>query len=343
MTDAAPTARPALLSITLAETERLFDEWGFLPAHARTLRHAVLDGRDPMATPRVPHALLERVDATLRWLGTESVRQEPADDGSTKHLIRLEDGALVETVHLPGSPGGAPSACVSSQVGCAMACRFCASGLDKVARNLLPHELLEQIAHLRRSGPVRRLVFMGSGEPTQNLRNLAVAMDVLQAEGGIGPRKMLVSTVGPASAVDRLTAMGRRFTLALSLHASTPEQRASLIPTQHKQRPDALLDAADRFSAATRTPYQVEYVLLGGENDAPEDAERLAALLDGRRAHVSVIAWNCVPGMPFESPSQSRAEAFVETLRAGGASATLRRTVGGEATAACGQLRASAG
>lgn len=221
-----------------------------------------------------------------------------------------------------------------------MACRFCASGLDKVARNLEAYELLEQVVHLRRSGPVRRLVFMGSGEPTQNLRSLAVALDVLRDEAGIGPKHTLVSTVGPASAVDRLAALDRRFTLALSLHSPDLALRGALIPTQRKADPVDLLDAADRFAARTRRPYQVEYVLLGGVNDQPEHARRLASLLAGRRAHVSAIRWNAVEGMEYRTPEDGAAEGFVETLREAGVSAQLRRTVGGEATAACGQLRA---
>jgi 23S rRNA (adenine2503-C2)-methyltransferase len=333
--------KPAFLSLTHDEAREWVRTRGEAPTHAGALRRALLHGADPTQTPNVPRRLIDALEAAFVWLESESIEQHDAPDGSTKHLIRLGDGTLIETVHLPGSRGGAPSACLTSQVGCAMACRFCASGLDKVTRNVAAHEYLEQLVHLRRRGDVQRLVFMGSGEPTQNLRNLAAALPVLRDEARIGPKNTLVSTVGPAAAVDRLGELGLRLTLALSLHASTPELRAALIPTQRKETPAGLLDAADRYSAKVRRPYQVEYVLLRGVNDRDDDAEKLAALLEGRRAHLSLIRWNAVPGMPFETPLFADAQRFTQRLRDAGVSATLRETVGNEAAAACGQLRSS--
>ena len=333
-------ARTPFLSLDVAATRELLVELGGSAVHAGALRRALLAGRDPSTSTRAPKRLVDALRERVRWTSSESEEQHPAEDGSVKHLLRLSDERVVETVRLPGTPGGAGSACLSSQVGCAMACRFCASGLDKVARNLEAHELLEQVVHLRRCGEVRRVVFMGSGEPTQNLRNLAVALDVLRDEAGIGPKYTMVSTVGPASAVDNLADLDRRFTLALSLHSARPTTRAELIPTQTKADPESLIAAADRFAARHRRPYQVEYVLLAGVNDGPDDAHELARLLTGRRAHVSAIRWNAVGGMEFQSPSAEAARAFVSVLHEAGISARLRRTVGGEATAACGQLRA---
>lgn len=332
-----------LLSLDLDQTRALFEDVGLSPVHAAPLRRALLAGDDPADTPRLPKRAMEVLRGRIRWLSSASEAQHDAEDGSTKHLVRLADGGLIETVHLPGARGGAPSACLSSQVGCAMGCRFCASGLDRVARNLEAHEYLEQVVHLRRRGPVQRIVFMGAGEPTQNHRNLSAALHVLRDEAEIGPKHVLVSTVGPARAVDRLTDIGLRFTLALSLHAVRHDVRADLIPTQRKQCPIELLDAADRFAAEHRRPYQVEYVLLGGVNDRPDDATALARALAGRRAHTSVIRWNPVPGMPFRRPDEERARAFVRTLHDAGLSANLRRTVGNAETAACGQLRSQAG
>lgn len=332
--------RQPFLALSLAEAEQALTDAGGSRVHARAIRRALLFGGHPSDT-RAPQRLLSALEQRFVWLSSESQEQHASADGSEKHLIRLGDGRTVEAVRLPGKPGGTPSACISSQVGCAMACRFCASGLDKVARNLEPHELLEQLVHLRRRGPVGRLVFMGSGEPTQNLRNLATALDILRDEASIGPKHVLVSTVGPASAIDRLAALDRRVTLALSLHSADPTKRADLIPTQTRALPVDLLDAADRFAVKTRKPYQVEYVLLGGVNDSHADAESLAELLRGRRVHVSLIRWNPVEGMPFRTPSMERAREFVDVLRDGGVSTNLRRTMGGESTAACGQLRAS--
>lgn len=323
--------------MTVEETEALLSDAGYSATHARPIRRSLLLGEAPSAPARVLDALGERAT----WLSSAVVEEHPSSDGSTKFLVGLEDGRRIEAVRLPGKPGGNASACISSQVGCAMACRFCASGLDGVDRNLEAHELLEQVVHIRRRGPVRRLVFMGSGEPTQNHRNLARALEVLRDEAEIGPKHVLVSTVGPPDAVDRLASLGLRFTLALSLHAVVPELRADLIPTQRKVDPIALLDAADRFAALHRRPYQVEYVLLGGVNDSVAQAAELAAALDGRRAHVSLISWNAVPGMAYRAPDVADARAFVDVLRDARVSTNLRRTVGGEATAACGQLLGS--
>lgn len=340
-TPAAPSV--ALLALELPALEELVARCGYSTVHARRLRRTLLLGQRFEDNARLPPRLVERLSTHVCWLSSTSIEVHPAEDGSAKHLVRLQDGGSVEAVHLPGALAGAPSACISSQVGCAMACRFCASGLDKVARNLQAHELLEQVVHLRRRGPVKRLVFMGAGEPTQNLTNVAKALDVLRDEGEIGPRNVLLSTVGPAKAIDRVRALDRRVTLALSLHNPFADERAALIPTQSKETPEALLDAADRFVESTGRPYQVEYVLLGENNESERHARALAALLRGRRAHVSAIRWNPVPGMPFQRPSDAAATAFIGTLRDAGISAQLRRTVGGEKTAACGQLRSARG
>jgi 23S rRNA (adenine2503-C2)-methyltransferase len=335
---AAPTP---LLSLSLADTEAHVAALGFAREHAARLRRCVLRGAAPEDEPRLPPRLLAALRRDLVWIASRVDHTAPAADGSEKLLVALSDGERIEAVRLPGGPAGTSSACVSSQVGCAVACRFCASGLDRVRRNLEAHELLEQVALLRARGPVRRLVLMGSGEPTHNLRAVAAALQVLRDEGELGYRHVIVSTVGPAAAIDRVAALGVPVTLALSLHAPTLALRAELVPTQRDADPAALLDAADRYAVATRRPYQVEYVLLAGVNDGPAEASALAALLAGRRAHVSAIRWNAVAGMPFGTPTAEAATSFVATLRAAGISATLRRTVGGEATAACGQLRAA--
>lgn len=310
--------------------------------HADRLRRRLLAGADPWLETRGGFALARRLRAALeqefQWLSLHSMMQERAADGAEKHLLRLADGETVEAVALPGN--GAPSACLSTQVGCAVACRFCASGMNGVRRNLHAYELLEQVALLRRFGPVRRLVFMGAGEPTHNLGALRAALPVLRDEGELGPRYVLVSTVGPPAAIDRLAELGLKFTLALSLHSADRDLRAALIPTQAGVEPLELLAAADRFQQRTGRCYQVEYVLLHGVNDARADARALARALRGRRAHVSVIAWNPVAALPFACPEAARVRAFFEVLREEGVSCTLRRSVGGAANAACGQLRA---
>lgn len=326
----------ALFAHSRAATGDLCCELGYSARWAGPLRRSLLAGREPELPAGLASALSER----LTWFSLEIAATSAAPDGAVKHLLRLADGETVEAVRLPGAARG--SACLSTQVGCAMACRFCASGLHGVRRSLAAHELLEQVALLRRDGPVERLVLMGSGEPTQNLRAVGEALAVLRDEGGIGPRHVLLSTVGPAAAIARVTATGIKVTLALSLHALERELRGELIPTQRGVEPLELLAAADAHAAATRRPYQVEWVLLGGVNDSAAQAAELAAALRGRRAHVSLIPWNPVAGQPFAPPSPSAASDFLAVLRAAGVSAALRRTVGAVAHAACGQLRIAA-
>lgn len=345
--------RLPFLQLSLPQARQCVADLGLNPDRANLLRRWILSGGAiPLSADQAEGAaqlaptpfhsrkwqeLLAALTERFQWDSFTSVQRHPADDGSSKYLLGLEDGEAIEAVWLPGTK--APSACLSTQVGCAMACRFCASGLEGVERNLRHYELLEQVVQIRRHADVRRLVFMGSGEPTQNLAALKQAIEVLRDEGGIGPRRMLVSTVGPPKAVERLADLGLKFTLALSLHALDPTLRADLIPTQAKVDPADLLAAADRYAAASGRAYQVEYVLIGGVNDSPRQAAEFAEALQGRRAHVSLIPWNTVPGMDFESPADGHAAKFAATLHQAGVSVRLRNTVGGSAQAACGQLR----
>jgi 23S rRNA (adenine2503-C2)-methyltransferase len=350
--------RSPFLQLTLPQARECVAELGFAPERANQLRRWLLTGgaipfsvksgevssaqgevnsAPIFLTSRKSRQLLDELEQRFNWDSIQSAKHFPADDGSCKYLLGLNDGEAVEAVWLPGTK--APSACLSTQVGCAMACKFCASGLDEVVRNLKHYELLEQVVQIRRHVDVRRLVFMGSGEPTQNLAELKQAMEVLRAEGGIGPRRILVSTVGPPKAVQRLGELGLKFTLALSLHAIDAGLRAELIPTQSKVDPLDLLAAADQYAADSGRAYQVEYVLIGGVNDSPQQATDFADALAGRRAHVSLIPWNAVPGMDFQSPTAEHAQQFAATLKQAGVSVRLRNTVGGSAQAACGQLR----
>lgn len=338
-------ARPPFLALDATAVAQLAADLEVREEHLWRLRRWLLAGWDPAVAPpperrdrSLPPRLLSALEERVRWISSQ-VLGKPAStaDGAEKLLVGLEDGEQVEAVRLPGSRRG--SGCISSQVGCAIACRFCASGLEGVVRNLTAYEILEQVALLRRTGPVERLVFMGAGEPSRNLPALRTALPILRDEAGIGPYHVLVSTVGPASAVEKLAALDLRFTLALSLHALDPAVRADLIPTQRTADPLALLDAADAYSDRTGRAYQVEWVLLRDINDSSADARQLAAALQDRKAHVSLIPWNAVDGLDFASPDRARAEAFLAILRAANCSAVLRRSMGGEAAAACGQLR----
>jgi len=342
---AEPTAgRATVFALGRQALEAHCRDLGASPRWAGVLRRRLLAGEPPALPARLAAGLRERV--AFSSLGV--LAREPTADGAEKLLLRLVDGETIEAVRLPGTRHA--SACLSTQVGCAMACRFCASGLAGLRRNLAAGELLDQVALLNGSGlgevgasRVRRLVLMGSGEPTQNLGAIAEALGVLAEEGGIGPRHVILSTVGPPSAIARLQALGLKLTLALSFHALERELRGALVPTQAHVEPLQLLEAADAYAAANGRPYQLEVVLLGGLNDGVEQARALGAALRGRRVHVSLIAWNEVPGQPFRRPEPERAEAYLASLRAAGCSAALRRTVGGDRHAACGQLRGARG
>jgi 23S rRNA (adenine2503-C2)-methyltransferase len=329
--------REPFFGLTLTQAREVVQGLGFSPSHADKLRRQLLNGELPELPGRRGEELLDVLRESFDWVSIQEVRNQSADDESCKFLFRLRDGEAVESVLLPGAK--APSLCLSTQVGCAMACKFCASGLHGAVRNLRAHELLEQLIYIRRNAPVRRLVFMGSGEPTQNLQELSAAIGVLREEGGIGPRRMLVSTVGPANAIHRLADLGFKVTLALSLHALDQELRGELIPTQKQVDPLELIEAADCFAQKTGRAYQVEYVLIGGVNDSKVQAQELALVLTGRRAHVSLIPWNAVEGVELQAPKQGVAQQFLKILRNAGISAVLRATVGGSANAACGQLR----
>jgi len=313
--------------------------------HALRLRRHIFSGElaasmSPRRGIELPGNWYKTISTNYAWMSLKVEQEHETQDGARKFLLRLADDNLVEMVFLPGFRKS--SVCISTQVGCAMACKFCASGLEGVVRNLTAHEILEQVVIARQHAPVSNLVLMGSGEPTQNMQAIVAAVQVLRHEAGIGPRHIMLSTVGPPSAIDSLRKLGMKFTLALSLHAVDKELRGQLIPTQANVNPIDLLDAADRFSKHNNRHYQVEVVLLDGVNDSVAQACELAQTLQGRRAHVSLIPWNQVAGMEYAAPTTAAVEQFYYSLKQAGISVALRNSAGGASNAACGQLRAGA-
>ena len=270
---------------------------------------------------------------------TRVVERNESKDGCVKLAIGLADGNVVETVVLP-SPRGV-SVCLSSQVGCAVGCRFCASGQAGLTRNLTTEEIVEQLVAARRENPgVDRLVVMGIGEPMMNAENLLAALEVIRVEGKIGPRRMVVSTVGARGAIRRLATWGRRVSLALSLHAPDDELRAELIPSLAGTSIAELVEDATWYAGHTRTRVLAEYTLLAGVNDSDDHARRMGERLKGRPIYLNVIPYNAVAGAPFERPDAARARRFMVLVRESGAFSTVRETMGATEVAACGQLRA---
>ena len=263
-----------------------------------------------------------------------------ADDGAVKVLLAFPDGARVEAVGMPGTKGR--TLCVSSQVGCPVRCTFCASGLDGLERNLAPSEILEQVFSLRETqGDFGRLVVMGMGEPGHNLDSVLKALDTLMEPAGLGmsARRITLSTVAPKGTLPALAAWGRPINLALSLHSPKDDLRHELIPGVRLRGVRETLDEADHLFGETGREYTVEYVLLNEVNDSVKQAKSLATLLSGRRLHINLIPYNSVSELQFKRPSRERQVAFAEVLRNDNLSVTLRRSLGGEEEAACGQLR----
>jgi 23S rRNA (adenine2503-C2)-methyltransferase len=317
-------------------------EAGARPVHVRRLLRAWLDGR-PFAEPPRPRtprgsaaleAALPALRAELDALVTE-VSRHPAPDGSRRRLLRLRSGRTVESVDLPR--GGL---CVSTQVGCAVGCRFCRTGEDGLLQQLSALEILAQVVAARRERPVRRVVLMGMGEPSHNLEATLDAVTALGEEGGLPHKSLVFSTVGEAAVIGRLAASRVRPGLALSLHALDRDRRRALLPRAPRADPGELLAAGLAYADTTTYPLLVQWTLLDGVNDGAEEARRLAALLRGRRAVVNYIPFNSVEGSGFRRPPVARCVELVRTVKAAGVRATLRLSAGQEVEAGCGQLRA---
>ena len=274
---------------------------------------------------------------------TRILRRQVAADGTEKLLLQLSGGGRIECVLLRDGPRR--SICVSSQVGCAMGCAFCASGLDGLERNLTAGEIIEQMLRLQALLPAEErlshVVMMGMGEPLANLERVLAALDAVSAKTGLGisPRRITISTVGLPEAMDRLWRMRPRYHLAVSLHAPNDALRNELVPINRKIGLRRVLEAADRYFAASGRRLTFEYVLLSGVNDRPEHAHQLGRLLRGRPALLNVIPYNPVAGLPFRTPPAASVKQFREILEQSGLVIKFRQRKGEQIAAACGQLR----
>jgi 23S rRNA (adenine2503-C2)-methyltransferase len=260
-------------------------------------------------------------------------------DGTMKFLLRLADGAIVETVGIPTSKR--LTVCVSTQVGCPMACDFCATGKGGFDRNLHKHEIIDQVLTVQEQMQrrVSHLVFMGMGEPLLNLENLVGAIRTLNQDVGIGQRNITVSTVGVPGQIKRLAQHNLQITLAVSLHAPDQELRASLVPSARKYAIATILDDCREYINITGRRISFEYTLLGGVNTSPQQARQLAQLLRGFQCHVNLIPYNPISDADYRRPTSTTVEIFAQTLKEQNIAVSVRRTRGVEADAACGQLR----
>ncbi len=311
----------------------------------RWLYEATVDGFDEMTDLSRP--LRARLaEEFCIWTAHAAVLHKKSDDGTEKLLLQLADGHRIECVLLRDDKDHR-TACISTQVGCAMGCVFCASGLDGVERNLTTGEILEELLRLKRLLPVgerlSHVVVMGMGEPLSNLDSLMPALAMASQPDGLGisARRITISTVGIPKGICRLAEMQCQYHLALSLHAPDDELRNRLVPTNRKIGLEAILGATDEYFAKTGRRVMFEYVLLAGVNDQPQQATALANLLRGRPALVNLIPYNPVEGLPYATPKAAVAARFVETLKRSGLEVAMRWRKGDRIDAACGQLRRS--
>jgi len=260
-------------------------------------------------------------------------------DGTEKFLLKLADGEIVETVGIPTSKR--LTVCVSTQVGCPMACDFCATGKGGFRRNLAKHEIIDQVLTVQEvmQQRVSHIVFMGMGEPLLNYENLVGAIAVINKDIGIGQRNITVSTVGIPNQIPRLAEEHLQVTLAVSLHAPTQEVRAQVIPSADRYPLAALMNDCREYVDITGRRISFEYTLLSGVNDSPEQAEELAQLIRGFQSHVNLIPYNHVDDADYKRPSERAIQTFVRVLEDYKIAVSVRRTRGLEADAACGQLR----
>lgn len=321
---------------------------GGRPFQARQLAHWLYrHGATTLDECRnLPAPLRRALERAGPLVGSRVVHEEEARDGTRKLVLQLHDGETVEAVLIP--EGERTTLCVSTQVGCPVACVFCASGLAGVRRNLTAGEIVEQVLHARRRLPAGRnltnLVVMGIGEPLLNLGNLLAALARVHDPAGIdmGARRITVSTSGLPERMRRFAATREPYNLAVSLHAALDPLRRQLVPTARASVAEIVAAAREVF-AHKRREVTFEVVLLAGVNDRPQDAEALARVLRGFPCTVNLIAWNEVEEIAvtrhLARPSDARVDAFAAHLRREGVNTTVRRSRGSDRSAACGQLR----
>ncbi len=296
----------------------------------------------------LPAATRARLAEEFNFVRPEVVRVLGSKDTTRKFLFRLADDSLIESVLIPASPAlyGETSdrrtACVSTQVGCAYGCKFCASGLEGFSRNLEASEIVDQLLAIEKESGERidNIVFMGMGEPLANLTNLLRAIRIINAPWGleIGARHITISTSGLAPQIRKLALEPTQFRLAISLHGATDDVRDRIMPVNQKYNLATLLEACDYY-VAQKKRLLFEYILIAGVNDSDEQAHKLAQHALRLSAKINLIPYNSVEGLEWSRPSRNRQETFLHILREHGAVATLRREKGHDIDAACGQLR----
>ncbi len=359
--------KPILFNYTDAELEKFITDMGQPRFRAKQIREWLNRGAPDFASMRnLPETLRRDLDATAQTMPCQVIKKLQSSDGeTTKFLLGLHDGEQIECVLMRTTYGN--SVCVSSQAGCAMGCRFCASTLLGLKRNLTVNEIFAQILtaqwELRsdrfkdsairpngdpNNGDVSHIVIMGTGEPLQNTENVIGFMERANRDMGIGWRRITLSTCGIVPGIYELIKWGRPINLAISLHAPTDELRSKIMPINNKYKLGEVLTAATDFTNTHNRQLMIEYILLGHKNDngdtelvnaTPEYAEKLADLLQSKNCMVNLIPWNAVDERDFASPSGNAVHRFQDILIKRGIHTRIRRERGNDIGSACGQLR----
>ncbi len=350
----APRTRPNAALMGRAELRALVSDLGEAPWRGDQVFEGLYKHRFDSwdAFTNLSKALRAKlVDAAeIAW--PQIVQSVPSHDGSTKHVFRLADGKEVEGVHMPYA--NRTTLCLSSQIGCAMGCTFCATGQMGILRNLRPGEIVGQVVSLlRHHGTLTRtspsgtsdpmpinIVFMGMGEPLHNLDNLMAAFELMTDLDGlaISPKRITVSTSGLVSGIEKLGSFTKRPRLAVSLNATTDEYRSKIMPVNRVWNLDALTESLAAFPLQTNERITLEYVLLKGVTDALEDGHRLVALASRFPSKVNLIPFNPHEGSGFEPPDEGRVSALCRLLSDEGVIVSVRRSRGQDVAGACGQL-----
>ncbi|HSV14849.1 MAG TPA: 23S rRNA (adenine(2503)-C(2))-methyltransferase RlmN [Tepidisphaeraceae bacterium] len=345
---------PSLVDHDLASLEMDLQAAGHKPVHAlRVLRHFYANaGHVDLEQLTIGSGAREHLRHNIGPRRSTVTRHTLAADGTAKFLIGFASGGAAEAVLMLSHREGVAAGCVSSQIGCAMGCDFCASTRGGFERDLDAGEIVEQFLHLKEQAAhigrrLRTLVFMGMGEPLLNFDNVVAAIRRIGDPnlGGLGWRQMTISTVGIVPAIDRLAELDLNVHLAVSLHAPDDATRSRLVPMNRRHTVADVMNAARRFETRTgRTP-TIEYCMLAGVNDSDEQAMLLADLMEGFRAHVNLIPYNPIGvglrGVAYSRPTPERMNAFIELLRSHRVVTHFRAPRGDDVNAACGQLRAN--
>ena len=342
------TEKIDLYSMTDTELEEFFVSLGEPKFRAKQVFPRLAEGTPLSEMTNLSKKLREKLEEiAVDTLPKVEAKLTSKIDGTVKYLFRLHDGECVESVFMRYKHGN--TLCISSQVGCRMGCRFCASTIGGKVRDLLPSELLGQVISASRDmgERVSNIVMMGIGEPLDNFDNVIKFLKLVNLPGGlnIGYRHISLSTCGVVTGIDKLADVDIPITLSISLHAATDEKRSAIMPINNKWKIKDLLEACVRYYQRTGRRISFEYTLISGKNDTAADAEELAVLLNSffkpifAPIHVNLIRVNEVKGTGFKQGSTEQANAFAALLEKRGITATVRRRLGSDVNAACGQLR----